>query len=67
LNNLILENEDSYIISTHLYSYIVTIQSRKTNIGMLKIHLEAVVKLLQEKFADFKELIEDRNAEISIK
>ena len=67
LNYLIVENEDSFIISTHLYSYIVTIQSQKSNIGMLKIHLEAVVKLLQEKFADFKDIIEDRNVEISIK
>jgi hypothetical protein len=30
------------------------------NLGMLKIHLEALVKFLYDKFSDFKPILEER-------
>ena len=61
LNYLIIENEDCYIIATHLYGYIITIKANPSNnLGMLKIHLESIAKYLHEKFADFKNTLTER-------
>jgi hypothetical protein len=62
LNYLIIENEDSFIVSTHLYGYVVTMKaSKKTNLGMIKIHLETLVKFLHEKFSEFSHILEERH------
>jgi hypothetical protein len=62
LNYLIIENEDSYLIATHLYGYIVCLKADiKQNLGMLKIQLEAIVKFLYEKFGEFKDIISNRS------
>ena len=61
LNYLMIENDDSFVIATHLYGYIVTMKAgKKMNLGMLKIHLEALVKFLYDKFSDFKPILEER-------
>jgi hypothetical protein len=61
LNYLLIETEDSYFIATHLYGYIITIKSNTSNnLGMLKIHLEAIAKYLHEKFAEFKNILSER-------
>lgn len=64
LNYLVVENEDSFIISTHLYGYIASIKCKNsTNIGMAKLHLESIVKFLLDKFRDFKDIISDKPEE----
>ncbi len=64
LNYLIVENEDSFIISTHLYGYIATIMCPvSTNLGMAKLHLESIVKFLYDKFKIFSNVISDKPEE----
>ena len=61
LNYLIVENEDSFIISSHLYGYIASIKCPlTTNLGMAKLHLETIIKFLYEKFKDFSSIISDK-------
>jgi hypothetical protein len=61
LNLLIVENEDSIIMATRLYGYIVAIKANLScNIGMTKIHLESIVKFLKEKFSKFKQIIGEK-------
>ena len=61
LNYLIIENEDSIIIATHLYGYIVCMKARgSSNIGLVKIHLEGLTKFLKESCKDFSELMGDK-------
>ena len=62
LNYLIVENEDSFVISSHLYGYIATIKCQlSTNLGMAKLHLETIIKFLYDKFKDFKSIIDDKS------
>ena len=58
LNYLLIENEDSYIITTNLYSYIVCMKSNKTmKLGMLKKHLEGLTQNLNKMLEPFKDII----------
>jgi hypothetical protein len=61
LNFLIVENEDSILMATKLYGYIVAIKAKiDCNVGMTKIHLESIVKFLKEKFSQFKQIIGEK-------
>ena len=58
LNSLLIENEDSYIITTNIYSYIVCIKSNKNmKLGMLKKHLEGLTQNLNKMLEPFKDII----------
>ena len=62
LNYLVIENEDSFVIATHLYGYIVALKAdNDKSLGMLKFHLESIVKFLNEKLSDFKEILIERS------
>jgi len=59
LNYLIIENEDSFSIATHLFGFIVCMKAKSSaNIGLVKIHLEGITKFLQEKLKDYIHLID---------
>lgn len=59
LNMLIIENDDAYIVATNLYSYIVAMKANKSNcLGIVKIHLETLVKFLYNRFSNFKDVLE---------
>ncbi len=61
IRSLILENDDSFIIAADLFGYIVSLKAdANKNLGMLKIHLESIVKYLNEQFADFKHILQER-------
>ena len=58
LNYLLIENEDSYIITTYLYSYVICMKSdKKMKLGMLKKHLEGLTQNLNKMLEPFKEII----------
>ena len=58
LNYLLIENEDSYIITTNAYSYIVCIKSNKNiKLGILKKHLEGLSQNLNKMLEPFKDII----------
>ena len=58
LNYLLIENEDSYIITTNIYSYIICIKSNKNmKLGMLKKHLEGLTQNLNKMLEPFKDII----------
>ena len=58
LNALLIENEDSYIITTNAYSYIVCIKSNKNiKLGILKKHLEGLTQNLNKMLEPFKDII----------
>ena len=62
LNYLMIENEDSFIVATHLFGYIVTMKTSSSNmsLGMLKIHLESLVRFLHDKFSDISQILSER-------
>ena len=58
LNYLLIENEDSYIITTYLYSYVICMKSdKKMKLGMLKKHLEGLTQNLNKMLEPFKDII----------
>jgi hypothetical protein len=62
MNYLIIENDESYIINTHVFEYLVGIKSNKNvNLGQLKIQMEALVKVLSISFSDFKHLLTEES------
>ena len=61
LNYLIIENDDSNIVVTDLYGYIVAVKTNNlNNLGFIKLHLETIVKFLSDKLINFKQTIEER-------
>ena len=65
LNYLLIENEDSYIITTDLYNcYIVCMKSNKNiKLGMLKKHLEGLTQNLNKMLEPFKDIISKKEDE----
>ena len=58
LNYLLIENDDSYVIMTYLFSYIICMKSNKNiKLGMLKKHLEILRDNLNKMLVPFKELL----------
>ena len=65
LNYIIIENEDSNIIMTNIYNYIVCMKSNKDiKLGLLKKHLESLTKNLNKMFEPFKDVFEKLNKKI---
>lgn len=61
LNYLIIENEDSYLMVTHLFGYILALKaSHKVSLGLLKVHMDSIAKFLNEKLYDYKEILKER-------
>ena len=64
LNYLLIENEDSYIITTNLYSYIVCMKANKNmKLGMVKKHLEGLTQNLNKMLEPFKDIIAKKEDE----
>lgn len=62
LEYLIIENEDSNIITTNLYGYIIAAKAGiKMQLGMLKCHLESVANYLNKTFEPYSTLIKTRS------
>ena len=58
LNCLLIENDNSYIMTTNLYSFIVCMKSSKdVKLGMLKKNLEGLTKNLNTMLEPFKDII----------
>ena len=58
LNYLIIENEDSHILTSSLYGYIICMKSSKNvKLGMLKKHLDALSKNLNKMLEQFKDVL----------
>lgn len=63
LNYLIIENEDSFIIATHLYGYIVCMKAKgSANLGLVKLNLDGMTVFLRESCKSFSELMGDKSA-----
>jgi len=58
LNCLLIENDNSYIMTTSLYSFIVCMKSSKdVKLGMLKKNLEGLTQNLIKMLEPFKDII----------
>ena len=58
LNCLLIENDNSYIMTTNLYSFIVCMKSSKdVKLGMLKKNLEGLTQNLIKMLEPFKDII----------
>ena len=58
LNCLLIENDNSYIITTNLYSFIVCMKSNKSiKLGMLRKNLESLTQNLNKMLEPFKDII----------
>ena len=68
LNYIIIENEDSNIIMTNIYNYIVCMKSNKDmKLGLLKKHLESLTKNLNTMLEPFKDVFEKLNEKVKKK
>ena len=62
LNYLLIENDDSNIIMTNIYNYIICMKSNKDmKLGMLKRHLETLTQNLNKMLVPFKDVFEKLN------
>ena len=58
LNFLLIENEDSNVMTTNLYSYIVCMKANKNiKLGMLRKNLECLTLNLNKMLEPFKDII----------
>ena len=58
LHCLLIENDNSYIITTNLYSFIVCMKSNKSiKLGMLRKNLESLTQNLNKMLEPFKDII----------
>jgi len=65
LNFMIIQNEGNNILVTNIYGYIIAMRSPEiNNLGLAKLHLEALSNFLCEKFSEFKNKISDNNINI---
>ena len=66
LNFLLIENDDSNIMTTNLYSYIVCMKSNKNiKLGMLRKNLESLTQNLNKMLEPFKDIILKKIDEIN--
>ena len=62
LNYLLIENDDSNIIMTNIYNYIICMKSNKEmKLGMLKRHLETLTQNLNKMLEPFKDVFQKLN------
>ena len=58
LHYLLIENDDSFIITTYLYNYIICMKSSKNiKLGMLKKHLEILTQNLNKMLIPFQDIL----------
>ena len=61
LKYLLIENDDSNVIKTNIYNYIICMKANKDlKIGMLKKHLESLTQNLNKMLIPFKEVLEKK-------
>ena len=61
LKYLLIENDDSNVIMTNIYNYIICMKANKDlKIGMLKKHLESLTQNLNKMLIPFKEVLEKK-------
>ena len=66
LNCLLIENDDSNIMTTNLYSYIVCMKANKNiKLGMLRKNLESLTQNLNKILEPFKDIILKKIDEIN--
>ena len=66
LNFLLIENDDSNIMTTNLYSYIVCMKANKNiKLGMLRKNLESLTQNLNKMLEPFKDIILKKIDEIN--
>ena len=59
LNYLLIENNDSNVIMTSIYNYIICMKSNKDmQVGMLKRHLESFTNNFKKMLEPFKDILE---------
>lgn len=62
LKYLLIENDDSNVIMTNIYNYIICMKANKDlKIGMLKKHLESLTQNLNKMLIPFKEVLEKKD------
>ena len=61
LKYLLIENDDSNVIMTNIYNYIICMKANKDlKLGMLKKHLESLTQNLNKMLIPFKEVLEKK-------
>ena len=61
LKYLIIENDDSNVIMTNIYEYIICMKSNKDmKLGMLKENLESLTNNLNKMLVPFKDVLEKK-------
>ena len=61
LKYLLIENDDSNVIMTNIYNYIICMKANKDlKIGMLKKHLESLTQNLNKMLIPFKDVLEKK-------
>ena len=62
LKYLLIENDDSNVIMTNIYNYIICMKANKDlKLGMLKKHLESLTQNLNKMLIPFKEVLEKKD------
>ena len=65
LNYLLIENNDSNVIMTSIYNYIICMKSNKDmQIGMLKRHLESFTNNFKKFLEPFKDILENNEENV---
>ena len=65
LNYLLIENNDSNVIMTSIYNYIICMKSNKDmQIGMLKRHLESFKNNFEKFLEPFKDILENNEENV---
>ena len=65
LNYLLIENDDSNVIMTSIYNYIICMKSNKDmQIGMLKRHLESFTNNFKKFLEPFKDILENNEENV---
>ncbi len=61
LKYLLIENDDSNVIMTNIYNYIICMKANKDlKLGMLKKHLESLTQNLNKMLIPFKDVLEKK-------
>ena len=62
LKYLLIENDDSNVIMTNIYNYIICMKANKDlKLGMLKKNLESLTQNLNKMLIPFKEVLEKKD------
>ena len=65
LNYLLIENNDSNVIMTSIYNYIICMKSNKDmQVGMLKRHLESFTNNFKKFLEPFKDILENNEENV---